>query len=209
MRKHTNNLRFLRGILWRTEQREVDAAVGAVLYEARHIREIVMLAVLEDEQTAGAQHALAKDELRYGGQRGQSVRRVGEDEVVLLLARLDEAEHVATDEDVVLRAELRHALADERRMVAVHLHAHNRSAAAREQFERDAARTSEEIERLCAIHIDVAVNHVEDILFGEVRCRTSLERARNIKVAPFIFSCYYTHNMMLRWCYGEVVRCVV
>ena len=165
-----------------------------------------MLAVLEDEQTAGAQHSLAKDELRYGRQRGQSVRRVGEDEVVLLLARLDEAEHVATDEDVVLRAELRHALADERRMVTIHLHAHNRSAAAREQFERDAARTSEEIERLCAIHIDVAVNHVEDILFGEVRSRTCLERARNIEVAPFIFSCYYTHKMMLKWCYGVGVR---
>ena len=64
--------RILRGISRHTEQREVHAAVGAVLYESRHIREVVVLAVLEDQQTAGAQHALLEDELRDGRQRGRA-----------------------------------------------------------------------------------------------------------------------------------------
>ena len=166
--------------------------------------------MLEDEESARTQHSLAEDELRNGRQRGQSVRRVGKDEVVLLLARLDEAEHIATDKDVVLGVELRHALADERSMVAIHLHADHRSTTARKQLERYTSSAGKEIECLRTLHVHVAVDHVEDILFGEVRSRTSLERARNIEVAPLIFSCYYAHNVMvLRWCYGEVVRCVV
>ena len=59
--------------------------------------EIVVLAMLEHEDTIGLQEAFLEDETRDGGQLLQGLGRSGEDEIELLLTRLDEAEHVATE----------------------------------------------------------------------------------------------------------------
>ena len=79
------------------EEREVDAAVAAVLQEARMGGEVVLLAVLEHEDAALLQQVAIQDEVGDVGELGQRVGRVGKDEVELLVARLQEAEHVAAD----------------------------------------------------------------------------------------------------------------
>ena len=176
------------------EQREVDAAIRAVLDKARNGREVVVLAVLEDKQATRRQHVLGKYKLGDGGQIGQSVWRIGKDKVELLLARLDEAEHIATYKDVVLDTYLRHTLAYKGGVVAVHLHANYWLATARQQLERYAAGSGEEVESACALHIYVAIDDVKYIFFGKVGCRTCLERAWNVEVASLVYTCYYSHT---------------
>ena len=60
-------------------------------------REVVVFAVFKDEDALVRQQLLFKDEVGNLGQFLQGIGRVGKDQVVLLLARLDEAEHIATD----------------------------------------------------------------------------------------------------------------
>ena len=60
-------------------------------------REVLVFAMLEDEDAAFGQQSLFKDECWNGGQFLQGVRRVGKDKVELLFARLDEAEGIAAD----------------------------------------------------------------------------------------------------------------
>ena len=126
-----------------SEQAEVDAAVSAVLNEAGHVFERVVLAVFENEHSAGLQHVAVKYHLGYSGQFGQGVRRVGEDEVELLAAALYETEHVAAQGYALVCAELGKTLLYEGVVVAVGLDAYYGGATARQQFERNTARARE------------------------------------------------------------------
>ena len=128
------------------EYREVDAAVAPVLHEAWMVGEVVVLAMLEHEDTVLVQQVAVQYEVWNLGELLQCVRWVGEDEVELLLATLQEAEHVATNQDVLVLAQLLEALADEVGMVTVCLHAYYSAAATGYQLERDAARAGEEVE---------------------------------------------------------------
>ena len=99
-----------------------------MLHEVGVLGEVVLLAVLEDEDTVVLQERQSL--VRYLGKGGEGVWRVGKDEVELLAARLEEAEDVAAHQGVVERAELLHALAYEVGVVAVHLHANHFAATA-------------------------------------------------------------------------------
>lgn len=170
-----------------------------MLHEGGMGGEVVVLAVLEDEDAVGLEQAVLEHEVGNGGQLGQCVGRVGEDEVELLVARLEEAEHVAAHEYVVARVELLHALGDEGSVVAVFLHAHHLLAAAREQFERYAARSGEEVEGGGTVEVDVAVEHVEDVLLRKVGGGTGLEGAWHVEVAAFVYSGDDAHGGFWFW----------
>ena len=68
-----------------------------MFHEVRIIREIVVLAMLEDEDTIFFQQSPFEDETGDGGQFLQGIGRIGKDEVKLLLARLDISEHIAAE----------------------------------------------------------------------------------------------------------------
>lgn len=176
-----------------SEEREVHAAVAAVLHKPFVRGEVVVLSVFEHQQSALLQQSFLEYERRYAGQFFQRVWRVGEDEVELLPAALHESEGVASYEHACVGAYLCHALAYESRMVAVCLHAHHAAAPAREQFERYAARTCEEVESRRAVQLHVSVHHVEYVFFGKIGGRPRLERARNVEVTSLVQSCYYPH----------------
>ena len=82
-------------------------------------------------------------------------------------------------------------------VVAVFLHAHHLAASPREQLQGDAARTGKEVEGGGSVKVQVAVEHVEDVLLGKVGRRTGLERAGNVKMAPLEFSRDNSHNYEL------------
>ena len=69
-----------------SENAEIDTAIGAVLNEPGMGGEVVVLAVLEDEDAFGGEDVLLEDEVGYLRQFLQGVGRVGEDEVKLLSA---------------------------------------------------------------------------------------------------------------------------
>ena len=102
------------------------------------------------------------------------------------MARLDEPEHVATDEHVVWCADFRDALLDEAGVVAVFLHADHPPAAAREQLQRDAACARKEVEGGRVVQVEVAPDDVEDVLLGEVGRRPRLECAGNLEMTTLI-----------------------
>lgn len=69
-----------------SEYGEVDAAVLAVLYEAGVLGEVVVFAMLKDEDSVLGKEVLLEDEVGDGGKFTQCVWRVGKNEVELLLA---------------------------------------------------------------------------------------------------------------------------
>ena len=69
-----------------SEQREVDAAVLAVLNEAGMGREVVVLAMLEDEEAVGGKDVFLENEVGNLRQLRQGVGRIGKDEVKLAMA---------------------------------------------------------------------------------------------------------------------------
>lgn len=120
--------------------------------------EVVILAVLEDEETVGLQQSALDDEVGQRGEFFQRIGRVGKDEVELLMAGLDESEDISAecyhigDSPPVIRfathrgdsplcgGEFFQAVLDEAMVVAVEFDADDATAATREKFEGDAAR---------------------------------------------------------------------
>ena len=70
----------------KSEEREIDAAVLAVLEEVGMLGEIVVLAVFEDEEPVGLEQTALDDEVGQCGEFLEGVGRVGKDEVELLFA---------------------------------------------------------------------------------------------------------------------------
>ena len=178
--------------------------------------EIVVLAMFEDKDAVGLEQFALNDEVGQGLNFLQGVGRIGKDEVELLMAGLDEAEHIAADcyhirdSPPVIRsgrtaalsggggpsAELFQAVLNEAVVVAVELDADDATTATREQFEGDATRAGEEVEGLGTVEVDVLNEHVEDVLLGEVGSGPRLERARNVEMTALVFSSNDSHTSL-------------
>ena len=182
------------------EQREIHAAILAMLHEVGMLREIVVLAVLEDEDALRLQQAMSEDEIGNGGQLLQGIGRVGKDKVELLVAGLNVTEYIGAKtlniERLSLPFQLFDALQDEAVMVAVLLYADHLGTASRQELKRDAARAGEEVKGCGTIKVDVAHQHIEDILLGEVSRWPRLERARNVEVPSLVSSRYNPHSQL-------------
>ena len=159
-----------------------------MFHEVWIIREVMVLTVLEDEDSIVFQQSAFEDETGNGGEFFQGIGRIGEDEVVLLLARLDVAEDIATEGDYLFSVpKFLQTLLDETMMVAIEFDTDDMATATRKQFESDAACAREEIQRLGSLEIDILCEHIEDILLREIRCRPRFERAWNVEVTSFVF----------------------
>lgn len=141
------------------EEREIDAAVLAVLQKVGMLGEIVVLAVFEDKEAVGLQQATLDDEVGQGAEFLQGIGRIGKNKVELLVAGLDKAEDISAnryhigDSPPVIRfathrggsplcggggrpsAEFLQAVLNEAMVVAVEFDADNATTASREQFE--------------------------------------------------------------------------
>ena len=161
------------------------------------LREIVVLAVLEDEDALRLQQAMLEDEVGNGGQLLQGIGRVGKDEVELLVAGLNVAEDIGAKtlniERLSLPFQLFNALQDEAVMVAVLLYADHLGTASRQELKRDAARAGEEVKGCSTIKVDVAHQHIEDILLGKVCRWPRLESAGDVEMTTFVFTSDDSH----------------
>ena len=82
-----------------SENAEVHAAVSAVFHEVFVLGEIVLLAVLEDENAILVEQLMLEYEVWERWQLFQRIRRVGKNEVERLVAGFHETEDIAFDED--------------------------------------------------------------------------------------------------------------
>ena len=98
-------------------------------------REVVLLAMLEDEDAIVFQEPLLKDETgnRGKGNRGkffQGVRGISKDEIKLLLTGFDESEHVTTDrQDLRCISEFLQTILDETVVITIQFDADHLAAA--------------------------------------------------------------------------------
>ena len=106
-----------------SKQTEVDAAVVAMVDEMRMRLESVVLAMLQDKNAVGSQQLMLEDDVGQGRELFKRIGRIGKDKGKLLVARLEKAEGITTDEQVVVSTDLFHALGNEAGVVAVSLHA--------------------------------------------------------------------------------------
>ncbi len=166
-----------------------------MFHKVRVIRKVILLAVFEYEYSIVFQHICLEYPFRYGMKFGQSVWRISKDEVELLFASLYEAENVAAYRNAVVDAEFSHALFYKGMMVAVCLHAYYLLATSRYEFERNAASTGKHVESRAALKVDVSVEHIKDVLLGEIGSRPCLERSWHFKAPAFVYSSYYSHNL--------------
>ena len=149
--------------------------------------------MFEDEDAFRGKDVLLEYEVGNLWQFLEGVRRVGKDEIKLLAARLDESEYIATDRGAYIGAELLKALGYESMVVAVGLYTHYACTTSRHEFEGYAACAREEVEGIDTVKVDIAIEHIEDILLGKVCCGSGLESSWYIKVTTLVLSCNYSH----------------
>ena len=93
-------------------------------------REVVLLAMLEDEDAIVFQEPLFKDETGNRGKFFQGVRGISKDEIKLLLTGFDESEHVTTDRQDLRRiSEFLQAILDETVVITIQFDADHLAAA--------------------------------------------------------------------------------
>ena len=161
------------------------------------VGEIVVLAMLENEDALFVEKVAIEYEVWNLGELLQCVWRIGKDEIELLFAGSQEAEYIATNQKILVFAQLLETLADEVGVVAVCLHADDALATSGNEFKRDAARTGKEVEGGCILKIDVTLQNIKDILLCKICCRARLERTWNVEMASLILSCYDSHIFTL------------
>lgn len=165
-----------------------------MLDEARMLGEVVLLAVLEDEEAAGLEEWAGEDDVGQFGDLRQDVRRVGKDEVELLAALCHVLKGIGANGKGCGVLQLVEELLDEAMVTDIELHADDASATSADELQRNAARAGEEVEgRRCFAEVDVALQDVEEVLLGEVCRGTCRERARHVEVPAFVFACDDSH----------------
>ena len=79
-------------------------------------------------------------------------------------------------------------------MLAPLLEGDDTAAAAAQQFEGDAPRTAEEVQRRQPLEVEVLLQDVEEILLSEVCRGTSVEALRDVEAAPLLLPAYDAHS---------------
>ena len=106
-----------------------------MLQESWMVGEIVVLAMLENEDALFVEKIAIEYEVWDLGELLQCVWRIGKDEIELLLACSQEAEYIAANQKILVFAQFLETLADEVGMVAVGLYADHSAASTGYQFQ--------------------------------------------------------------------------
>ena len=161
--------------------------------ESWMLGEIIILAMFENEDAALVQKVTIQNEVWNLREFFQSVGWVGKDEIELLLAGSQEAEHVATNQKILVFAQLLEALSDKVGMVAVCLYADYTLATAGNQFQRDAACAGKKVEGCGVLEVDIILQNIKNVLLCEIGGWSRLKRTGYVEMATLILSCYDSH----------------
>ena len=173
------------------EEGEVDGTVGAELLEEGMGGEIGGFAVLEDEDAIGSEPTWTEDEVGELVEIGEVVGRVGEDEVEGRRGgSVEVAEDIASDELVAGAGdvELGGDLLDELLLGVPHFDTYDMGGATAEQFETDAARATEKVERSATLEIDAILEDVEESLLCQVGGGPGVEVAWRVEAASAVLA---------------------
>ena len=161
--------------------------------ESWMLGEIIILAMFENEDAAFVQKVTIQYEVWNLREFFQSVGWVGKDEIELLLAGSQEAEHIATNQKILVFAQFLEALSNKVGMVAVCLYADYTLATAGNQFQRNAACAGKKVEGCSVLEVDVILQNIKNVLLCEIGGWSRLERTGYVEMATLILSCYDSH----------------
>ena len=184
------------GELLLSEYREVHASVTSMFQESWMLGEIIILAMFENEDAALVQKVTIQYEIWNLREFFQSVGWVSKDEIKFLLAGSQEAEHIATNQKILVFAQFLEALSDKVGMVAVSFYTDDTLAATGNQFQRNAACTGKEVEGCDILEVYVILQNIKDVLLCEIGGWSRLKRTGNVEMATLILSCYDSHNLL-------------
>ena len=154
--------------------------------------------MLENEYPVGFEYIPVQYEVYDFGRPIQIVWRVRENHVETLGATLQIEECVRLDRIDVRCSEFARRLPDEIVMHGVYL---DRRYAARSsgcELITDGTGAGEQVEYVRLLVIYQIVQHVEQILLGEIRCRTRTQILGRIDAPAAIFAAYYSHITFLK-----------
>ena len=114
--------------------------------ESWMLGEIIILAMFENEDAIFVQEVTIQYEIWNLREFFQSVRWIGKDEIKFLFAGSQEAEHIATNQKILVFAQFLESLSDKVGMVAVSFYTDDTLAATGNQFQRNAACAGKEVE---------------------------------------------------------------
>ena len=162
----------------------MNASVAARFYKMRMAREIIVLGVLQHEITTSLQDSLLENQIGESRQQLQIVGRIGVDEIILHMARLDELKHIPTDEVKVAYTQLLAAGDDEVLLGVRHLHRRYLARTTRDKLQADATCTRKQVQHVHTLEIHTIGEEIEQTLLGEVRSRTGCDIFRGHQSTP-------------------------
>ena len=128
------------------EEGEVYTAVLAVLDKAGMLAEVVVLAVLYDEETILAEKVTLQNHIGEFGYLGQHIGRVGKDEVELFPALAKVLEHITFDGDGIEVLKFVYETLDKLEMKRVLFHTYHTGTTTGKQFQRYAASSCKKVQ---------------------------------------------------------------
>ena len=164
-----------------------------MLKEVRALAEVVVLAVLKHKQAVFFEQRGTHHPVRQFAQFWQRIWRVGKHKTKSLVATVYEAQSVPAHGAPSLVGQGFLTLGNEAVMTPVLLHRHHALATTREQLQRYAPSSSEEVECLRFFKVEVCAQHIEKVFLGKVCGGAGLEGAWHIEVPSLIFSGYDSH----------------
>lgn len=176
------------------EYREVHRSIGAVVGKTGQRGEIMLARMLYYEDTARSEHARLEHLARDLGETGHIIGWIGEDEIILAGTGSDKAQSVATHQGMVFIAQRLHGLVDETGLCGSLFHRSDVRRASREQFQRYCACAGKEIKSPHALQIGHILDHIEDILLGEVGGGPRSYIGGHVEAASPVFSSDYAHD---------------
>lgn len=168
-------------------------AIVAVLNKVRVFGERIVFAMFKNENSAFAQTIFCKNAVGNGGDFGHLVWWIGKNQVEHFVVHIEKAEHIAAIDAQVVDFEVGSRFFDEGDVPFAHLHATHMQAAARHTLETDTSRARKKIERGGAVEVDVAREHIEKALFGEIGRWARRDVAWRREMSTAKFSRNYSH----------------
>ena len=165
------------------------------------LREFMVTAMLQDEEAIGIEPGVfgPGSTQNYIGQHfqiGQSIRRIGKDEIITSLILFQKLEDIGMYRSPFIGSESLFQLFEILPMMEILLHTGHKPAATTCQFHADTARSGKEVERcgfVCEEIEKIVFEYIEEPLLGKVGSRSCLEVRRHRDTPVFIFTSYDSH----------------
>ena len=172
----------------------MDSSVGAHFGEEGMRGEVVRAGMFEDEEASGAEDVATQDGFGKLGQSGESIGRIGEDEVEGR-GGAEVAEGIAADECEGARSggESAGHVGDEGGVRTIDFDGRHTAAPARKQLESNAARAGKEVKGECTVPGDEVFEHVKEVLLRKVGGGSGVECGRDLEASPTVDSSDNSH----------------